>query len=234
MKKAVFLAFLAFIFTGCFATMPDPVKDEYLVEQTREEEQKMNDIADVIIAKRKEKDVVEDQLKVTAQKIKVAKQQLPVLKDEKKLLLEKQKLYTTQKDDAKLQDINSQIEINLKKQEQQKAYIDYLEEIEDDQQALMELKHAELAVKVAELNVERARIARAYQEKHFIPEEKGSDKDAKNDKRKSMINVKAYEDYLIKQQNLLVKTKENKLKASESLKEAEKILKSTGYTAPEK
>ena len=229
MKNSIFILLVSVIITGCLS-MPDPVKDEFLVEQTNEETQHMDDIAQVIIAKRKEKDAVEEKLKVTRQQLVIAKKELPVLKDERKLLLEKQKLYTLQNDETRLSEINGKIAKNEKQRLQQEAYIDYLKALEDDQKAGMELKHAELAVKVAELNFVKAQIARRYQEKNLPQAASQKEEGTKEDTGKSLINVKTYEDYYVKQQELLKKKKENKKKSLESLNEAKKALNTSGYT----
>ncbi|HOO70800.1 MAG TPA: hypothetical protein PK926_03485 [Spirochaetota bacterium] len=224
---SLFIAFI--VLTGCFATMPDPVKDEFLVNQTSAQKQKLNDLADEIIAKRKEKEKIDDQLKITKQKIVITKKGIPVLEKENDMLIEKQKLYTLENNEEMLKKANDDLDKNQKALLQQKAYLKYLEALEDDQEALIELKHAGLAVKVAEMELEKARIARVYQETELgITDTPADNKDSKE--QKTLINVSTYEEYYTKQKKLLDTKTEKQKKTAELLKQAKQELQNTGYT----
>ncbi len=220
---------LALVFMAGCLSMPDPVKDEFLVEQTAAQKQKLDSLAQEIIAKRKEKEKVDEALKITVQKVVIAKKEIPVLEKENETLVEKQKLYTIENNDAMVKKTNDDIAANQTALARQKAYLKYLQALEDDQEAQIELRHAELAVYVSEMEFEKAKIARVYQEKEFG--ETDTPETAKDGKaEKHLIDVATYENYHVKQKSILASKTEKQKKTAEELKAAQKEMQDSGYT----
>jgi hypothetical protein len=227
MKKLSLCIAIAFI-AGC-ATMPDPVKDEYLVNQTAAQKQKLNDLAQNIISKRKEKEKLDDELKITSQKLVIVEKNIPVLEREHDMLLEKQKLYTLENNEDMVSKTNEEISRNRTLVSQQKARQKYLKALENNQKALIDLRLAELAVLVADMEYEKSVIARVYQEKELgLTDKPQTDKDGKE--QPALINITTYQDYLAKQRRLLASKTARQQKTAELLDKARSELRDAGVT----
>jgi hypothetical protein len=214
-SKIAFLIAISVIFAGC-VTMPDPIDDNYLKEKTQEDIAKLDKIETDIIAKKKNKDKVEKDSEIAAQKSELSRKEVLQTEADIAVILEKEKLYTSTKD-SKLQDIQKEREKNDLKLTQLKAKLDYDIAKSDEAKALLEVKKYELGVKVAELNYEKALIAKIYQMKR------------KKEYEKKMIDDEEYKKFFDDQKIKLVDNQKEYEKASKVVAEKEDILKKSGY-----
>ena len=146
---------------GC-VTMPDPVPDNYLSEKTAEQAKNLEKMENAVIAKNHEVQTFKDKVDSAEQKFKVEKGRLGILKDEKKLLDEKQKQFQLENDSVKIGEnakLMSDKDIEIKSQVDR---VEYSSAFCDLVKGQKEVADAELSVLVAEMNFERARIAREY------------------------------------------------------------------------
>ncbi len=202
-------------FTGCM-TLPDPVDDIYLTEKTNEETAKLDKIAVDIIAKKKEKDEVEKDFEIAVQKVETSRTELSQIEAANIALLEKEKLYKMTKD-SKLEDIQKEKEKNKIKEVQSKAHLDYNIAKADETKALLEVRKYELAVKVAEIDYEKALIAKTYQMKRS------------EDYKNKMIDELEYKKFMEDQYVRLEDNRKKYEKASKALADADNNLKKSGY-----
>jgi hypothetical protein len=205
----------AAVFTGC-VTLPDPIDDVYLSEKTNDQSAKLDRIGTDIIAKKKDKDKVEKELEIANQKIEASRTDVTQAEAAGEALLEKEKLYEMTKD-SKLEEIQKEKEKNKIKTAQSKAYLAYCIAKADETGAMFEVKKAELAAKVAELDYEKSLIAKAYQTKRS---------DEYKDK---MIDDLEYKKFLEDQRAKLEDNRKKYEKASKSLSDADANLKKSGY-----
>jgi PBP1b-binding outer membrane lipoprotein LpoB len=210
----IFIA-VAVLFSGC-VTMPDPIDELYLKEKTEQDTAKLDKIEADIIAKKKSQDIVEKDAEIAAQKADLSGKEVLQTKAGIAVLLDKEKLYTTTKDN-KLQDVQKEIEKSNLKFAQLKAKQDYDIAKSNAASALLEVKKYELGVKVAELNYEKALIAKAYQMKR------------KKEYEKNMIDDEDYKKFLDDQKIKLEDYQKEYEKATKVVAEKEDILKKSGY-----
>jgi hypothetical protein len=203
------------ILSGCL-TMPDPVDDVYLKEKTSEENAKLNKIEAEIIAKKKDKDVIEKDAEIAALKAELSKKEVSEINAAYASLLEKEKLYTAT-GDSKLAEIQKQKETTNLKLIQAKAKQEYSTAKRDETNALLEVKKSELAVKVAELSYEKSLIAKAYQMKR------------QKEYAKNMIDETDYKKFMDDQKIKLEDNQKEYQKASKITADTEEKLKNTGY-----
>jgi hypothetical protein len=238
MKNHILLLIIV-LFAGC-VTLPDTIDEAYLVEKTPEQTAKLDKIAQNVIAKKKEGDEAKKNLAIAEQSVKVSEEMVAFLEREKSLLVQQEKLYTLKRDDQRLSELRSRLKENKQQMKGEKAHLNFTIALKEDAQAIVELKQAELAVSVAELNYEKAKIAQA-----FIM--KGKEKTAKKETEvkeegffeglkkklsgsdKKGVDVKKYEEYLNKQKDNLKAAKVQQEKTAEKLKKAEKELNDSGY-----
>ncbi len=210
----IFIA-VAVLFSGC-VTMPDPIDELFLKEKTEQDTAKLDKIEADIIAKKKSQDIVEKDAEIAAQKAELSGKEVLQTEAEIAVLLDKEKLYKTTKD-SKLQDVQKEREKSNLKLTQLKAKQDYDIAKSDAASALLEVKKYELGVKVAELNYEKALIAKAYQMKR------------KKEYEKKMIDDEDYKKFFDDQKIKLEDSQKEYEKASKVVVEKEDILKKSGY-----
>ncbi|MFH0976614.1 MAG: hypothetical protein V1874_12600 [Spirochaetota bacterium] len=203
------------ILSGCL-TMPDPIDDVYLKEKTSEENVKLDKIGTDIIAKKKDKDVIEKDAEIAALKAELSKKEVTEISATNASLEEKEKLYTAT-GDSKLAEIQKQKEANNLKLIQAKAKQEYSTAKKDETNALLEVKKSELAVKVAELSYEKALIAKAYQMKR------------QKEYAKNMIDETDYKKFMDDQKIKLEDYQKEYQKAAKITSDAQEKLKNTGY-----
>lgn len=217
MKSIIPLCLIALLFVGC-ATFQDPVDEAYLTEMTQEEKAALNKIAGDIIAKKAEKDVAEAQVAVSDQGIDVSKSQLIVIDAQRDLAVKKEKFYQLSKESAKQSAEMGNIKSSDTQKTQESAHLDYCKAKRDVDQCTFKIKEAELGVLVAQMDLEKAKIARKFQEKR-----------KKEDDSTELIEVKKYEDYYKKQKDILASAQNDLRKANDSLLLADDKLKKSGY-----
>jgi hypothetical protein len=240
MKNHALLLILIVLFTGC-VTMPDTIDEAYLVEKTPEQTAKLDKIAQNVIAIKKKGDEAKKNLAIAEQGVKVSEEMVAFLEREKSLLVEREKLYTLKKDEQRLSEVRSRLKENKQQRKGEKAHLAFTIAFRDDAQAIVELRQAELAVSVAELNYEKAKIAQAFilkgkekagKKEPEVKKEEGFFKGLKkkiSGSDKKAVDVKKFEEYLKKQKDNLKDAKTKQEKTAEELKKAEKKLDDSGY-----
>ena len=198
MKRHITFLVALVLLSGCI-TLPKPVDETYLTEKTEEENAKLEKIEQEIISIKQDKDKIEKELEIFKQRIEVTTKEISELEAAKELLLEKEKLYSMTDDNDKIVELQKKKKVNRTRLTQLKAYLKYLNAKNDEKTALFNIEKTKLAVKVAELDHEKALIARAYQDKR-------SDEFEEDDR----IDVSEYKKFLEDQK---VKLDENKKKA---------------------
>lgn len=208
------------VLAGC-VTMPDPVPVGYLIDKTADQGKALEKLESGIIAKNHEVRMLKDKVGDTEQKVKVEKGRLDILKDERKLLDEKQKQYQLENDAAKIEENTKQIAAKAGEITMQENKVEYATASSELARAQKEVGESELAVMVAELNYEKARIAKDYLVKHQVAgaaekKDKSADPEKYDEK---------YRAYLDKQRETLVGKKNARDEAALKLKIAEDKLK---------
>ncbi len=206
------------VLSGC-VILPKPVDEVYLSEMTEAENANLDKIGADIIARKKDKDKIEKELEIITQRIVISQKEIAALEAENEMLLEKEKLYSQTGENSKIVDIQSQKEKNRVRLIQVRTLLKYYNVKRDEANALLSVKKAELAEKVAELDYEKASIAKTYQLKRA--EEFGDD----------IIDDQEYKKFMEDQQVKLNDSKKKYEKAAGELAKAEKELKKTGYEA---
>ncbi len=205
---------------GCI-TMPDPVPGNYLVEKTPEQGKILEKLENAIIAKNHEVKSLKEKSQAAAQKVDVEKGRLGILKDERKLLDEKKKQYQMENDAAKIEDNSRQMTAKDGEIKAQELKLDQTIASSGLARAQKEVGESELSVMVAELNYEKARIAREYLVKNQAANAAADKKDRPSPEK--------YDDnyrlYLEKQRETLVDKRNTRDEAAMKLKIAEDKLK---------
>ncbi|MDY6933675.1 MAG: hypothetical protein SVZ03_05550 [Spirochaetota bacterium] len=207
---------ISLILSGCI-TMQKPIDDVYLSEMTSDEAAKLEKMEGEIISQKKDKDITEKNLSIGEQKIRVCKASVSQIQSTKILLQEEEKLYTLSDNTEKLNEVQNKIKECMGRETQAKANLKYNMAKRNEIKALLDVKNSELAVKVAKLDYEKAKIAKKYQSKR--PEKFGDD----------IIDDIKYEDFLNDQTEKLNEKQEKHKETIELLNKAEDELKNTGY-----
>ncbi len=165
MKKYSLAIAILFLFTGCFSTLPPKINEVYLNEKSDADSSKLVDIEKSIIKITDEKAKIEKEVKIIAFDIAIAKKEKNRDEADEELLNEKQKLNILKKDTAGIETTKQKIIASKKAQAEKDKRIKYLKAKEDNLEKQVDVKESELAVKVAEQLLLKAKIARANQEK---------------------------------------------------------------------
>ncbi len=224
---AILLSALIMIAPGCFATMPAPVKDIYLVEKTSEEDKLLAGIEDEIININKQNNQAKESAKIIRQEISVSEARIGSLERNKSYNLELEKLYSISNDNAKLAEVKRLIQQNDDDMKKETAHLEYLKAKKDNQESSVDVKDAELSVKVAELYYEKSKIARKFQDKTMVAAPVEGKEPAKEDRNK--IDVDEYRKYLDSQKDKLAKAQAAQKKYADAFIKAEAKLKESGY-----
>lgn len=207
-------------------TLPDPVKESLLVERNADETKKMADLEQSIITLHKQKQDAKTALDDAVQKAAVSAGRLALIEKERAVLDEREKQYMMEKDAAKLAETRTAIEEKTKEVIRQTLDRDYTKALADDRRALYEMAEAALSVAVAELNFEKAKVARAYQDRQ-------AEKLGKPKKNAFVaffspgdeVNPKRYSDYLESQRRILADKTARQKETAEKLAQAERAVK---------
>ncbi len=229
--KLLFLTLAALFLSGCFfASAPPRVKEDYLKRATADESKKIAQLSAAIVAmnvadmrRQSEKNI-----EILKQRIKASQSRLSALDWQKSYLVENEKLYVLTGDSAKRTEAINAIKENESDSASQRVYLEFLKAKIADEEVLLKVKQAELGLKVAELKLTEARIARKFQDspEYSIPGPEAKDPKALE---KEKINLLKYEQHLTAQSELLAKEKEKQRKTADILKQAEAKLKESGF-----
>lgn len=225
------------IIQGC-VSMPTAISDAHLVEKTPEESAKLEKIEQSIIVKKNENDDAKKTLKIAEQKQSVIKGNIKILEKKHEVLIDEKKLYEISKDGDKLGDTREKLEENNKETKKEKGDLKYNTVFIENAKAIVEVKKAELAMLVAKLSYEKAKIANKF----LVNQKKMEEKEAgvvNNKEEESFmdglkrtvsgagdgtIDEEKYNEYLKKQQDTVKEKKAEQKKTDEKLAAVKKEL----------
>lgn len=232
-SKAFFCAACALVISCFLASAPPRVKDEYLKRATADENKRISQLSAAIVAmnitdlKRQS----EKNIEILNQRIKAAENRLSALAGQKRYLVENEKLYVLTGEAEKRAGAIAAIKENESDTASQRLYLEYLRAKIADEKLLLQVKQAELGLKVAELKLTEARIARKFQDspEYSIPGADAKDPKAAKALEKDKIDLSQYERYYELQSKTLAEKQQERRKTTDILKQAEDRLKESGY-----
>jgi hypothetical protein len=219
-QRILSLLALLMLLTGCFASMPPRISDEYLKDLSAGDSAKLETIEKDIIAITDAKEGTEKERRIVDLQLSLIEKEVKQLEAAKAVLTDEQKLYMAQNDKEKLEQTNADIIKNDTGIKNKSIEQEILIAKKNSFQSLMKVKDAELGAKIAERLYEQAKIGRANQDKLM-----GAPKDEKE--AKGRIDVAKYEEYLKSQKESLAKAQKEQDEAAARLKEAEAKLPKT-------
>ncbi len=219
--------FLISVVTSC-TTIPGPIDSKYLIEKTDTESKKIEELEAAVISRHKVKISAEQSLKDAGPVVKKLENEIELLEKEKKILKDQYELYMDNKDAVNAEKKKEQITDNGNRLSKKKAELAYSSADLKLKEKVSDLRTAELALAVAELNYYKSRIAESYRERtepvkneksrfEFMDKLMGKDKD-------DPYGYKKYKTFLDKQKKDVVKAEKEQKKAEVDLKAAEKEL----------
>ena len=220
MKKTIPFILISLIIAAC-TTMPAEIDDKYLVQKTDAESKNIVAMENRVIEKNKEKQAAEKRLNEQAKLTPETEKELRLLKDENQILKDQISLYEKNRDTANLEAKKAQLKENENQITIKTALLKYQQTTDNYNEAELDLRNAELAKYIAELNLAKSKIAAEYRDKHepAEPEEdegffsKIFNKKDPNDK----YGYKKYGEYLDKTEQDRSKAEKKYLDAKASL-----------------
>lgn len=178
--KKIFSVLIFIICAGC-VSKPDTIDESLLVEKTPEQSQKIESLEDRIIEQNKVLEKSINELNNSKQELVKEKGALSILEKEKSLNDEKLKVAKASKDENAVSSAQNELAVTDSKISKQKIKLAYADALNLHKDNANRLESAKLNVLAAELNYEKAKIARAYQIKQ-LKNKKNSDADNKKEK----------------------------------------------------
>lgn len=225
-RNSLFCLLFFALAIGC-VSMPEPVNDSLLVDQTKEDEARMKVLEEAIVKKKIDIDGNKDNVKKSEHQVNLSKTELAVLTKKRSLLVEEQKLASLKEDQTEAESFKGKIQTVEKQMQKQKMHLAYRELYRDNETAIARVKDSELAVLVAELNHDKAKIARQYQDKKL--KEQGKAKEEPSFFSKIFggsgddgINLEEYKSYFDVTKNRLKSDQENQKILENRMNQAEK------------
>jgi len=180
----ILISLISPLLIGCLSK-PDTVKDIYLKEINTGEKVLLESIETNIITKKREIDASKKEMIIAKQIIAVNQAEISLIKKTLSLFHEKEKLHSMTDDREKLSEIRLKIKNNEKKTIESNKRLNFNILKQDNIKKLIELKKAEIAILIASLNYEKAKIGKKFQSSRS--EEFGDDS----------IDIKKYKKFLI-------------------------------------
>lgn len=210
------------VFMGC-VSMPGTINTEYLSEIKSDESEKIQKLEKNILAKKSERDTAARNYSVSAAEESLTRETAAFLEQKSAVYRAKEKLYSLQNDDGALQGNKLAIETLGRTRGNHNSYIQYAMANNSSLKAALEISEAEMSVAVWEMNYEKSRVAREYQNKR--PEEFGQKKSgiARYFQSKSRVDPGEYEKYLVKQRDTVKDKREAHDKLLKELKSLERF-----------
>ncbi len=168
MKKFLQLIILSLLLSAC-TTMPPEIEEKYLVQKTGSDSKIINSLEERIIAKNREKQEVDSRIRNLSRTPDTTEDEIKLLKKENGLLKDQIYLYEKNKDAVNLEAKKKQLADNDAILDKKIAQFNYSQSERKLLETELDLKDAELAVLIAELNNEKSKIAAAYRDKNEPP-----------------------------------------------------------------
>lgn len=176
------------IIAGCGSKRPQ-VDNEFLIGMSDEEIKKMETVEKKIVAIDEEQQAIRNMTRITQLRIQILNRERSLLEEKKSILNDKKNLYKLKNNPTRLKEVQEDIQKNKDKIVLKEMLSQILAAQLDDEKNQLEQKRAELAQKIAERSLMRARIARAQQDKVF-----GDDPERTDEK----YDIALFEEYLNK------------------------------------
>ena len=198
------------IFLVSCATVPPAIDESFLIEKTPEQIATLEKIENSIIQKNKEVDAEYKNLDLSKKEVIKEKSMLAVIEKELSLANEKLKMATALTDENAIANAQKEEQSVQNKIVKQEIKLRYTQAKETMDECKKNEKVAELNVYVANLNYEKAKIAKAYQTKKLA--ENGKPKETKSEKSfldkftkddNGIINENDYLDFVKSQEDKL-------------------------------
>ena len=154
---------------GACSTMPAEIEDRYLSEKSDAQSANISAIEQKIINKNKEKQGVEIKIKDQAKLPAGTEEEIKLLKEENGLIKDQIYFYEKNKDAVNIEAKKAQLAENETKLARKTALFQYHQEEKKLFAAELDLKNAELAQYISELNAEKSKIAAEYRDKNEPP-----------------------------------------------------------------
>lgn len=230
MKRRIPVILLSLMIAAC-TTMPKEIDDKYLADKSETDSKTIFTMEQKIIDKNKEKQAVEDKIKAQPKLPAGIEDEIKLLKDENALLKDEIFFYEEHKDAVTLEVKKTRLGENEAKLERKTAIVQYNKSERKLFDAELDLRNAELAQNIAELNVEKSKIAAVYRDKNETPKPEAEqnffskifDKKDPNDK----YGYKKYNEYLDKKKQETVKSETLYNEAQKKFQEAKSALEKT-------
>ena len=220
-KQIIPVILLTFIAVSC-TTMPPEIDEKYLTEKTEIQSKTIADYEAKIIDKNKEKQLVEKKTnELTALTIRT-EDEIKLIKKENTVLKDQVYLYEKNKDAVNLEPKKKQLANNETLLSEKSSLLRNQMAEKKFSEAELDLKNAELALLIAEMRYEKSNIATQYRDKNEPREPKEKDNYFislwNKITRKDPNDRYGYNQY----GKYMDKMKEEKVKAEEAYREAEK------------
>lgn len=212
--------------TGC-TTIPEPIEERYLSEKTDSEAKTISGIEHRIISKNKEQQAAEKRLAELPGQGPV-EDEIKALKKENDRLNDAVDADKKKKDNGRLASDKALLDVNEKKRAAAEARIKFMAAEKKLAESDLNLRKAELAVYVAQLNYEESRVAETYRKKHEPVKEGNSGNFAtrllnKNDSA-DPYGYKKYQEFYEKQKKELSETEKEHTEIEKAYNEAKNDL----------
>jgi len=165
MKQIIPVILLSLMIAAC-STMPKEIDDKYLAEKTESDTKAIYSLEQKIIDKNKEKQAVESRMKEQTKLPAGTEEEIKLLKKENSILKDQIYYYEKNKDAVNLETKKAQLVENESMMSKKAALLEYQQSEKNLLDAELELKNAELAQSIAELNSEKSKIAKTYRDKN--------------------------------------------------------------------
>ena len=210
------------IVLGC-VSMPDPVNTAYLAEIKSDESARIQELEKAILAKKGERDAAEKAYSVALAEETVARETADYLEEKSEVLRAVEKLHSLRNDEAALGRNRQSADALRKTRADHDGYVKYAAAASASLKAALEVTEAEMSVAVWEMNYEKSKVARGYQDRR--PEEYEQKKSglARYFQGKSKIDPGEYEKYLVKQRDIVNEKQKKHRKALEEQKSLERF-----------
>lgn len=219
MKQILPVILLSLMIASC-STMPKEIDEKYLTEKTESDTKSVYALEQKIIDKNKEKQAVERKMKEQAKLPAGTEEEIKLLKKENGILKDQVYYYEKNKDAVNLEAKKAQLIENESSLSKKTALFQYQQSEKNLNEAELDLRNAELAQAIAELNNEKSKIAKIYRDKNepAKPEEKENffTKLVNKINRKDPDDIYGYKKY----DKFLEKKKQETSKAESKYKEA--------------
>jgi hypothetical protein len=207
-RSIAILAAASALILGC-VTMPDPINTAYLSEIKSDESERIQQLEKEILVHKKEKDATRAEHEIAIQEMTMGVATTEFLERKMMVFREKEKFFSLTKNEA-ASDRNAKAIRELEKSSSAHgSYVKYARVRRDHLKSILDQREAEMSVAIWEMQYEKAKIARNYQERR--PEEFSGKKSgiARYFQGKKKIDPTEYEKFMLKQRDIAKKAREN-------------------------